>query len=426
MSMSVGYWLGLLYAADPFAFWALLLGGLAPLAVPLQVGAGLYWLSWWVLLGCMVYSAAVRRPLGVLPGLLSAGQAVVSGGRPVGERLRDAAREVARPVPGARPAPAVTWVGERRPAEQDERAVLERLEEELSSRILGQEHVHRALAQSLRRRAAGLSDRRRPLSALFAGPTGTGKTETAKVLAALLGRPLLIYDMSSYQAPHDVAGLVGAPPGYIGSDRPGRLVSDISRNPNAVVLMDEIEKAYPSVFDVLLPALDEGRVREQSQGLAADCSECIWIFTSNLLSRHEWVEDPAQVRRLLLEAVGQMSAAQAWGAQFRLRPEFANRIEVVAMFRPLPPAVVDRIAAAEVLRLVRRAASGHGLRPEVDRAVVDLVMRRADRRFGARDVRRAAEELLGGPLADAVLRAPRGGSVLRVRASGDRVEVVVE
>ena len=417
---TVRRWLRLLYAADPFGFWVLVAGGVAPLAVPLRVGAGLYWLAWWVLLGCMVYSAAARRPLGVLPGLLSAGQAVVSGGRPVGERLRDAVREAARPEP------QVAWVGERRSAGQDERAVLERLERELSSRILGQEHVHRALAQALRRRAAGLSDRRRPLSALFAGPTGTGKTETARVLAALLGRPLLIYDMSSYQAPHDVAGLVGAPPGYVGSDRPGRLVADISANPAAVVLMDEIEKAYPSVFDVLLPALDEGRVREQSQGATADCSDCIWIFTTNLLSRQEWVEDPAQVRRLLLEAAGTMSAAQAWGAQFRLRPEFLNRVEVVAMFRPLPPDVVDRIAAAEVLRLVRRAASGRGLRPEVDRAVVDLVVHRVDRRFGARDVRRAAEELLGGALADAVLRAPQGGSVLRVRTVGDRVDVVVD
>ena len=388
-----------LYAADPAAFWVLIAGLLAPAVVPLRWGVELYAAAWAALFACLAASAARGRSLGLLPGP-SRTMAAGSGSRP-----------------------SVAWVGERRPRELDERAVRERLEEELSGRILGQDHVHRALAQALRRRAAGLADRRRPLSALFCGPTGVGKTETAKALASILGRPLLQYDMSNYQSPHDVAALVGAPPGYVGSDRPGRLVADIGAHPDAVVLMDEIEKAYPSVYDTLLPALDEGRVREQSQGIVADCSDCIWILTSNLLSRHEWVEDPAQVRRLLLDATT-VSASQAWGTRFSLRPELINRIDIVAMFRPLPTEVMERIAAAEVLRLVRRAASGRDLRPEVDRAVVDLVVRRADRRFGARDIRRAAEDLLGGPLVDAVLRAPRG-AVLGVRARGDRVEVEV-
>lgn len=321
------------------------------------------------------------------------------------------------------PAPArVSWTGEARthtadPAEAVRK--LERLEQELRAAVRGQDHVHRSIARHLLRHATGVSgSRRKPVMvALFAGPTGTGKTETAKALARLLGRPLLVYDMTRYSQEHTVAALVGAPPGYVGSDRPGRLAADIQARPNALVLMDEIEKAHPRVFDVLLHAFDEGAVRDLSRNITADTSDTIWILTTNLLAREageQHTEDPNETRRMLA-ATGFLS------------PELVNRIDLALLFRPLSRETLAEIAADCIAEHCRTAASRQGLPAEsveIDRAVVPIVLAHCDPAFGARDLRRTVEALVGDAIAQAYLEVTRSGARpkrLRVLAQDGKV-----
>ncbi|MCH1927199.1 AAA family ATPase, partial [Shewanella sp. C31] len=161
----------------------------------------------------------------------------------------------------------------------------EALEKALKARVIGQDHAVEAIVRGLKRKAAGLTRKEKPYSAMLAGPTGTGKTELAKALSEALGRPLVRYDMNQYGQDHTVAGLVGSPPGYVGSDRPGRLYEDLSRHPDAVVLFDEMEKAHPAVLDPLLQVLDEGRFQELSKGLVAQAPNAVLLFTTNLLAR---------------------------------------------------------------------------------------------------------------------------------------------
>lgn len=422
---------GRMVQADPVAAAALLVFGVLGWSlVPIALLAPLYWLAWWVLLGCLAVAAHQGRSLGTggalsaaLAALLAPKRAAASGGgsgvQPGGEvqassgagvrprseaaaRLRDALRsyvqhEEAPAAPGG-PQVSVSWTGQRVSPEERrarELEVLAALEQRLRERVHGQDHVARAIARHLLRQAAGVRERRqRPLlSALFAGPTGTGKTETAKALAEALGRPLLVYDMANFAQEHTVAALIGSPPGYIGSDRPGRLVADLQRYPNAVVLLDEVEKAHPRLYDPLLAVLDEGRLKELSRGDVADCSDSIWIMTTNLLAREarqEWTDDPAVVRKMLLDAGF-------------LRPELINRIDLVMVFRPLSREVLEGIARSYIAAYAQQVAVNQGLPAlavEIDEAVVDAVLERCDLAFGARDLKRAVDGLVGDALVE--------------------------
>jgi ATP-dependent Clp protease ATP-binding subunit ClpA len=330
-----------------------------------------------------------------------------------------AEEEDARPQGGA----SITWSG-RRLSDADRRAEelrrLRGLQDVLSERVRGQEHVAKAVASHLIRVLAGVGDsraaRRPVMSAIFAGPTGTGKTQMVKSLAEALGRPLITYDMGSYSQEHTVAGLVGAPPGYVGSDRPGRLVADLAAHPDAVVLLDEIEKAHPKVFDVLLAALDEGRVAELSRGERADATRAVFIMTTNLLAQEAetaWTDDQAAVRAMLRE-------------QRFLRPELIGRVDIVALFRPLSRPVLEDIARGVIMEFVQHTAASQGLRlsVDIDQAVLDAVLARCDARFGARDLHRAVADLLGDALVAGYIpwieRQEKPAS-LRVRVDGGRV-----
>ncbi len=304
-----------------------------------------------------------------------------------------------------------------------ERVVLEErapdftaLEEALKRRVLGQDHAVEAVVRGLKRKAAGLSRKEKPYSAMLAGPTGTGKTELAKALADALGRPLVRYDMNQYGQDHTVAALVGSPPGYVGSDRPGRLYEDLARHPKGVFLFDEMEKAHPAVLDPLLQLLDEGRFQELSKGLVASAPECILLFTTNLLAREAFEgrgEIPDHLLRGQLVGMG-------------LRPEFVNRLDTVVAFRPFTEKDLLHLAKLHLRKYLeewKRQAGLGRLELRVDEGVYALVLSRVDPRFGARDLQRAIESLVADPLAEAYLA--HGGRPKRVEISRDGGKLVV-
>ena len=292
------------------------------------------------------------------------------------------------------------------------------LEGALKERVIGQDHAVEAVVRGLKRKAAGLTRKEKPFSAMLAGPTGTGKTELAKALAQALGRPLVRYDMNQYGQDHTVAALVGSPPGYVGSDRPGRLYEDLARYPNAVVLFDEMEKAHPRVLDPLLQLLDEGRFQELSQGLVASAPGAILLFTTNLLSR-EAFEGRGEIPEPLLRAEL---------VRLGLRPEFVNRLDAVVAFRPFGEEALKQVAKRHLenyLNAWKDRTNNADLRVQVDPAVYDLLLSQVDLRFGARDLQRAIENLLGDPLAEAYLRA-RGRGLRELRVHPEQGELVVE
>lgn len=303
-----------------------------------------------------------------------------------------------------------------------ERVVLEErapdftaLEEALKRRVLGQDHAVGAVVRGLKRKAAGLSRKEKPYSAMLAGPTGTGKTELAKALAEALGRPLVRYDMNQYGQDHTVAALVGSPPGYVGSDRPGRLYEDLARHPKGVFLFDEMEKAHPAVLDPLLQLLDEGRFQELSKGLVASAPECILLFTTNLLAR-EAFEGRGEMPDHLLR--GQL-------VQMGLRPEFVNRLDTVVAFRPFGEEELLRLARLHLKRYLEDWKRQVGTRAEVkvDEGVYPLILSQVDARFGARDLQRAIESLVADPLAEAYLA--HGGKPRRVKVAREGGKLVV-
>jgi len=239
------------------------------------------------------------------------------------------------------------------------------------------------------------------LSVLAAGPTGVGKTETAKALAEILNRPLLAYDMASFGEQHTVAALIGAPPGYAGAERCGRLVADVQRHPNAVVLLDEIDKAHPTLLDPFMQVLEDGQLTELSRGDSANFSDTVVIATTNLL-QHEatvaWSGDPAQVRRMLLQA--RHGYPEGPNRGFRLRPELVARLDIAILYRPLSAAVVERIAQEYIPGFVHRITTQMGIHPEitVDARLVDEIIGRLDLQFGVRELKRVVGEELGDAL----------------------------
>ncbi|WP_135256353.1 AAA family ATPase [Thermus caldilimi] len=269
-----------------------------------------------------------------------------------------------------------------------------RLEALLKERVIGQDRAVEAVIRGLKRKAAGLTRREKPLSLMLAGPTGTGKTELAKTLAEALRRPLVRYDMNAFGQEFAATALVGSPPGYVGSEEPGRLYRDLAAHPEGVFLFDEMEKAHPLVLDPLLQLLDEGRFQELSQGQVAQAHEAILVFTTNLLSQEAFLgqEIPEGELRERLVHLG-------------LRPEFVNRLDVVVAFRPFDEATLREIAKRHLWAYLRRWQEANGLRlqVEVEEGVYAHLASRCDPRFGARDLQRVIESTVGDALAEAFL-----------------------
>ena len=300
-----------------------------------------------------------------------------------------------------------------------ERRKLLALDQHLAERVIGQPEAVAAVAAAIRRARAGMKDPRRPVgSFLFLGPTGVGKTELAKALASALfdeEEALVRLDMSEFMERNAVARLIGAPPGYVGYEEGGQLTEAVRRRPYAVLLLDEVEKAHPDVFNLLLQVLDDGRLTD-SQGRTVDFRHTVVVMTSNLASQaileHARQQDQAD------EAQMQQQVDAALAAQFR--PEFLNRIDEVIRFRPLEVADLVRIVRLQLTDLAALLQE-QGLALQVDDAVAEAIAHRGhEPEYGARPLRRVLRRELENPLATQLLEERfTGVSGVRVCLSPD-------
>ncbi len=318
-----------------------------------------------------------------------------------------------------------------------ERQKLLELDARLAERVIGQPEAVAAVAAAIRRARAGMQSARRPVgSFLFLGPTGVGKTELAKALAAALfdeEEALVRLDMSEYMERNAVARLVGAPPGYVGYEEGGQLTEAVRRRPYAVLLLDEVEKAHPEVFNLLLQVLDDGRLTD-SQGRTVDFRNTVVIMTSNLASRAilEAARGEAAGSGEDTGALGERQARldrqidQALASQFR--PEFLNRIDEVIRFRPLGRAELQRIVRLQLAELSALLAEQQ-LRLEVAEPVVEALARQGyEPEYGARPLRRVLRRRIENPLAGELLAerfsGARGVRVLAGDPGGDDADAL--
>jgi len=304
---------------------------------------------------------------------------------------------------------------------EGETAKLLRMEDEIGRRLVGQEAAVRAVADAVRRARAGISDPDRPTgSFLFLGPTGVGKTELARALAEFLfddERAMVRIDMSEYGEKHSVARLIGAPPGYVGYEEGGQLTEAIRRRPYSVVLLDEVEKAHPEVFDVLLQVLDDGRLTD-GQGRTVDFRNTILILTSNLGSA--FLVDPN------LDSSEQRRDAVLSVVRATFKPEFLNRLDDIVVFEALGFAELTKIVDLQVERLQRRLADRR-LVLEVNEAAREwLALTGYDPIYGARPLRRLVQTAIGDQLARGLLAGEiRDRDCVSVDVSPDKAGLVV-
>ncbi|MEU9588467.1 ATP-dependent chaperone ClpB [Streptomyces sp. NPDC048193] len=289
-----------------------------------------------------------------------------------------------------------------------------RMEDELGKRLIGQTEAVRAVSDAVRRSRAGISDPDRPTgSFLFLGPTGVGKTELAKALADFLfddERAMVRIDMSEYSEKHSVARLVGAPPGYVGYEEGGQLTEAVRRRPYTVVLLDEVEKAHPEVFDILLQVLDDGRLTD-GQGRTVDFRNTILVLTSNLGS--QYLVDP-----LIGEAEKKEQVLEVVRASFK--PEFLNRLDDLVVFSALSKDELSRIARLQIEALARRLAERRLTLDVTDEALAWLAVEGMDPAYGARPLRRLVQTAIGDRLAREILSGEiKDGDTVRVDRFGD-------
>jgi ATP-dependent Clp protease ATP-binding subunit ClpB len=268
------------------------------------------------------------------------------------------------------------------------------MEERLHERVVGQDEAVEAVSNALRRSRAGLQDPNRPIGTfLFLGPTGVGKTELARALAEFMfdsEQAMIRIDMSEYMEKHSVSRLVGAPPGYVGYDEGGQLTEAVRRRPYSVVLLDEIEKAHPEVFDVLLQVLDDGRLTD-GQGRTVDFRNTVLIMTSNIRSAEQMRD--------------------------RFRPEFLNRVDEIVEFKPLSREQIGEIVELQLERLRARLAERNITVELTDAAKEALAEAGWDPAYGARPLKRAIQRQVENPLALRLLAGDfADGDTIRVDA----------
>jgi ATP-dependent Clp protease ATP-binding subunit ClpB len=296
---------------------------------------------------------------------------------------------------------------------EGEKEKLLRMEEALGRRVVGQTEAVHIVANAIRRSRAGLADPRRPNgSFLFLGPTGVGKTELCKALAEFLfdtEESMVRNDMSEFMEKHSVARLIGAPPGYVGYEEGGYLTEAVRRRPYAVILLDEVEKAHPDVFNILLQVLDDGRLTD-GQGRTVDFRNAVVIMTSNLgsqvIQEHAGEKNYARMKSAVLEVVTQ-----------NFRPEFINRIDDIVVFHPLGGPQIRAIVDIQ-LGLLRKRLFERGMDLTLDERALDLLGEAGfDPVYGARPLKRAIQQQIENPLAQQLLQGTFG--------PGDHIRVVV-
>ncbi len=289
---------------------------------------------------------------------------------------------------------------------QSEREKLLQLEEELHKRVVGQEEGIQAVADAVRRSRAGLQDQNRPIgSFLFLGTTGVGKTELAKALASYLfdsDKALTRIDMSEYQEKHSVSRLVGAPPGYVGYDEGGQLTEAVRRKPYSVILLDEIEKAHPDTFNILLQVLDEGRLTD-NKGRTADFRNTIIIMTSNMGAHilQEKLDGINMSERKKVMKVAEQEVLNLLKKQ--IRPEFLNRIDEIVMFTPLNEEEIKQIVSIQLNSLKKKLVK-NGVTLSYSDAVISQISKIGfDPQFGARPIKRAIQNEILNTLSKEIL-----------------------
>jgi ATP-dependent Clp protease ATP-binding subunit ClpB len=294
---------------------------------------------------------------------------------------------------------------------ESEKEKLLEMEQVLGGRVIGQEEAVRAVSNAIRRSRAGLSDPRRPNgSFLFLGPTGVGKTELTKALADFLfdsEDAMVRIDMSEFMEKHSVARLIGAPPGYVGYEQGGYLTEAVRRRPYSVILLDEVEKAHPDVFNVLLQVLDDGRLTD-GQGRTVDFRNTVIVMTSNLgsqlIQEMAGEENYSQMKSAVMEVVSQ-----------HFRPEFLNRVDDIVVFHPLDREQIRRIVSIQ-LQFLRQRLAERDMDLELSEAALDRLAEAGfDPVYGARPLRRAIQQQVENALAQEILAGRFG--------PGDRIVV---
>ena len=301
---------------------------------------------------------------------------------------------------------------------EGERDKLLRMEEVLHNRVIGQKEAVDAVSNAVRRSRAGLADPNRPNgSFLFLGPTGVGKTELCKTLAEFLfdsEDAMVRIDMSEFMEKHSVARLIGAPPGYVGYEEGGYITEAVRRRPYSVLLLDEVEKAHPDVFNILLQVLDDGRLTD-GQGRTVDFRNTVIVMTSNLgsevIQNLSGEDNYEQMKKSVMEIVGT-----------HFRPEFINRVDEVVVFHPLAQDQIRGIAEIQLAILQRRLVENE-LRLEVDEDVMDKLAEAGfDPVYGARPLKRAIQQLIENPLSQDVISGRFSpGDVIRSKIEGDEI-----
>jgi len=310
-----------------------------------------------------------------------------------------------------------------------------KLEELLHERVVGQDEAVTSIAKAMRRARSGLKDARRPIgSFIFLGPTGVGKTELARALAHVMfgsDEAMVRIDMSEYMEKHSVSRLVGAPPGYVGYDEGGQLTETVRRKPYSVVLLDEVEKAHPDVFNILLQVLEDGRLTD-STGRTVDFRNAIVIMTSNvgatIIGRSRSMgfavgeeskrgeEDYQQMKERMLEEM-----------KHTFRPEFINRVDDIVVFRPLENEQICAIARLMVTDVQKRLLEQDMSLSVSDGVYKHLAKEGFDPAYGARPLRRAVQRLLEDPLSDAVLRGEfQAGAEIQAKMKGDKITFIAK
>ena len=311
---------------------------------------------------------------------------------------------------------------------ESESSKLVKLEEELSKSVIGQNEAVGAVSRAIKRGRVGLKEAGRPIgSFLFLGPTGVGKTELSKTLARVLfgtENALIRVDMSEYMEKHTVSKMIGSPPGYVGFEEGGQLSEKVRRNPYSVVLFDEIEKAHPDVFNILLQVLDDGVITD-SNGRKISFKNTIIIMTSNaganriidpkklgFITQNDEKSDHDRMRAGVMEEV-----------KNTFKPEFINRIDEIVVFRTLNDDDLKKIVTLQTRKLCERALESRGIKLKITESAKKLVAAKGnDKKFGARPIRRAVQTMLEDPLALEILEGKFSeGDTVTIRAKGDKI-----